>query len=71
MATQYIFKINGNETNEKRNEIKRLRDEALMIIGYSIIISPSQKTLCIKGNHDASAIAHLIEKFKISNIVAF
>lgn len=71
MTTQYVFTINGKETNEERNEISRLRDEALMMIGYSIVISPSRRMLFIKCNHDALMIANLIKDFEINDIITF
>lgn len=69
MTTQYVFTINEKETNEETNEIIRLRDKALKMIGYSIVISPSRRVLFIKGNHDALMIANLIKDFEINNII--
>ena len=43
----------------------------LMMIGYSIVISPSRRILFIKGDHVALMIANLIKDFKIDDIITF
>lgn len=68
--TKYEITLTGNETKEQRNELVKIKDNALELVGFAVVNHPNGKTLWISNEHKAETIKELIEKHNPTKVIA-